>query len=160
MKTEFSSLPLTWTSWWHVQTSNKMFMAPSIPRAPINTHPLPHPPPQEFSRHLGFLFFINNCNPMVGSAHTFKSLVWGFWKSAKLSGKTEVLNLVQSWSWSLYLIICHVELWFRKCKLNSGHNKQAYMYQLKFTYRIYSNNRPTSNKRTPQISAHPKGRKS
>ena len=69
----------------------------NIPRAPINTPPLPPPPPpQEFSRHLGFLFFINNCNPMVGSAHTFKSLVWGFWKSAKLSGKTEVLNLVQS----------------------------------------------------------------
>ena len=125
-----------------------------------SSSPPPPLPPQEFSWHLGFLFFINNCNPMVGSAHTFKSPVWGFWKSAKLSGKTEVLNLVQSWSWSLYLIICHVELWFRKCKLNSGHNKHAYMYQLKFTYRIYSNNRPTSNKRTPPISAHPKGGKS
>ena len=161
MKTEFSSPPLPWTSWWHVQTSNKIFMAPSIPRAPINTHPLPHPPPRNFP-DIWVSFFsliiatpwwvqLIHSNPQCGASGRVQNSV----------EKLKCLTLFRvSHSWSLYFIICHVELWFRKCKLNRGHNPQAQMYQLKFTYRIYSNKRPTSNKRPPRISAHPKGRKS
>ena len=119
------------------------------------------PSPQEFSSHLGFLFSLIiatpwwvqliHSNPQCGASGRVQNSV----------EKLKCLTLFRvSHSWSLYFIICHVELWFRKCKLNRGHNPQAQMYQLKFTYRIYSNKRPTSNKRPRRISAHPKGRKS
>ena len=50
-------------------------MAPSIPSVTI-------PPPWAFVGHLSFLKNNVANAPTVGSAHTFKSPWWGFWKSA------------------------------------------------------------------------------